>query len=167
MENEFDAGLFNNELIKGNLRAAMSYLSRFPEQSELYARYTALFRDEKYLTYEADPELNEILLCYQQYYREVFYLEQDPEEAARRLWSRLAELIYSRERNLLERFLGRANTANPGDGHGLAAERIACGFEARQNRSRNGLAALPVETVQAVSMELFRDSSAEMERKYC
>lgn len=309
MDHQFDAGRFRSELVKGRLRAAMSYLSRFPDQSERYARYTALFQEEKYLTYGVDPELNGILLCYQKYYRETFYLERNPEEAARRLWDRLAdrfrlrgdtagaieteqvdaafrakgfhflggrtsgywgpyiwrneevkryavelpdgereyavkfldgfimkswldyislgeagtggwsqgdgliccvrdaydldaesfrvsllkheaqhaadletyqgmssedleyraklvELIYSRERNLLERFLGQANTANPGDGHGLAAERIIRGFEARRNRSRDGLAALPAKTVRSVALELFRDSSAEMERKY-
>lgn len=308
MESKFDAGLFRDELIKGDMNAALAYLGRFPDQAERYARYTALFRDEGYLTYETSPELNGLLLCYQKYYREVFYLERAPEEAARRLWTRLAdrlgvdtaddeietelvesafraggfhflggrtsgywgpyiwrdeevkrytvelpdgvrayavkflggflmkswldyisfgdagtggwsqgdgliccvrdaydldgesfrvsllqheaqhaadletygamssedleyraklvELIYSRERNLLERFLGQAGPANPGDGHSLAAERIVREFEARGKRSRDRLAALPSETVRTLALELFRESTEEMAGKY-
>lgn len=310
METCFDRDLCLAHLVKGRLRAAMDYAARFPEQGALYQKYVSLFQQENYLSYGVEDHLENILQAYQKYYRDAFYLEQSPEEAAGHLRSRLAELlqadpagtldeleekaaeafraggfhflggrtsgwygpyiwrteelkryavelpegvreyavklldgfvmeswlhyltfgqsgtggwsngdglihcvkhcydldsesfqvsllkheaqhaadqarypgmppqdleyraklvelVYSRERNLLERFLGQANTASPLDGHGLAAERIIRGFEARRNRSRDGLATLPVETVQAVSLELFRDSSAEMERKYC
>ena len=309
MDHQFDADRFRSELVKGRLRAAMSYLSRFPDQSERYARYTALFQEEKYLTYEVDPELNGILLCYQKYYRETFYLEQTPEEAARRLWGRLAdcfrlsgdtadaietervdaafrakgfhflggrtsgywgpyiwrdeevkryavelpdgereyavkfldgfimkswldyislgetgtggwsdgdgliccvrdaydldtesfrvsllkheaqhaadletyrgmssedleyraklvELIYSRERNLLERFAGEADASRAGNGHGIAACRILEGAERLLNIPREALTSLPVEEMQAAARTLFEESTREAGKKY-
>lgn len=309
MNDQFDAGRFRSELVKGRLRAAMSYLSQFPDQSERYARYTALFQEEKYLTYGVDRELNGILLCYQKYYREAFYLEQNPEEAARRLWGRLAgcfrlsgdtagaietervdaafrakgfhflggrtggywgpyiwrneevkryavelpdgereyavkfldgfimkswldyislgevgtggwsqgdgliccvrdaydldaesfrvsllkheaqhamdletyqgissedleyraklvELIYSRERDLLERFAGEADTSRAGNGHGIAACRLLEGVERVLNVPREAFTSLPVEDVQAAARTLFAESTREAGKKY-
>ena len=309
MNDQFDAGRFRSELVKGRLRAAMSYLSQFPDQSERYARYTALFQEEKYLTYGVDRELNGILLCYQKYYRETFYLEQNPEEAARRLWGRLAdcfqlsgdisdaietervdaafrargfhflggrtsgywgpyiwrdeevkrytvelpggereyavkflngfvmkswldyisfgeagtggwsdgdgliccvrdaydldgesfrvsllkheaqhaadletyrgissedleyraklvELIYSRERDLLERFAGEADTSRAGNGHGIAACRLLEGVERLLNVPREAFTSLPVEDVQAAARTLFAESTREAGKKY-
>ena len=78
--------------------------------------------------------------------------------------AKLVELIYSEERQLLGRFLQEADAANPGSGHGLAAERIVRGFARRQDG--DGLAALPIETVRAAALELFRESSREMAEKY-
>ena len=78
--------------------------------------------------------------------------------------AKLVELIYSEERQLLGRFLQEADAANPGNAHGLAAERIVRGFARRQDG--DGLAALPIETVRAAALELFRESSREMAEKY-
>lgn len=288
----------------------MSYLSRFPDQSERYAGYTALFQEEKYLAYAVvDPPLNDILLCYQKYYRETFYLEQDPEETARRLWGRLAncfrlsgdradeieteqvgaafrargfhflggrtsgywgpyvwrdeevkryavelpdgereyavkfldgfvmkswldyisfgevstggwsqgdgliccvrdaydldaesfqvsllkheaqhaadlemyqgmssedleyraklvELIYSRERDLLERFAGEADASRAGNGHGIAACRLLEGVERLLRVPREAFASLPAEDVQAAARALFSESTREAGEKY-
>ena len=76
------------------------------------------------------------------------------------------ELIYSEERQLLDRFLQEADAACSGNSHGLAAERIARGFAARLDKSREALNGLPVPEVRAVSLALFRESTGEMERKY-
>ncbi|MCI9215395.1 MAG: hypothetical protein HFF75_09110, partial [Oscillospiraceae bacterium] len=78
--------------------------------------------------------------------------------------AKLVELIYSEERQLLGRFLQEADAANPSSGHGLAAERIVRGFARQQDG--DGLAALPIETVRAAALELFRESSREMAEKY-
>lgn len=68
---------YHSLLLKGNLRKAMAYLGQFPEKADLLARYRAVFEEEQYLSYDADDTVNEILKIYQQYYRNVFYLEQD------------------------------------------------------------------------------------------
>ncbi len=306
MKTAFDQNLCLAWLKKGRLRPAMEYLARFPEQAELYRQYMSLYQQEQYLSYDVDSQLQDILLAYQKYYRDAFYLEQSPEEAAEGLRARLAgllgagaasldeleelaaeafraggfhflggrtggcygpyiwrteelrryevelpegvqeyavkllggfvmeswlsyltfglsgtggwsngdglihcvkrhydlesesfrvsllkheaqhasdqsrypgmssadleyraklvELIYSEERQLLGRFLQEADAANPGSGHGLAAERIVRGFARRQDG--DGLAALPIETVRAAALELFRESSREMAEKY-
>lgn len=306
MKTAFDQNLCLAWLKKGHLRPAMEYLAQFPEQAELYRQYMSLYQQEQYLSYDVDSQLQDILLAYQKYYRDAFYLEQSPEEAAEGLRARLAgllgagaasldeleelaaeafraggfhflggrtggcygpyiwrteelrrykvelpegvqeyavkllggfvmeswlsyltfglsgtggwsngdglihcvkrhydlesesfrvsllkheaqhasdqsrypgmssadleyraklvELIYSEERQLLGRFLQEADAANPGSGHGLAAERIVRGFARRQDG--DGLAALPIETVRAAALELFRESSREMAEKY-
>ena len=306
MKTAFDQNLCLAWLKKGRLRPAMEYLARFPEQAELYRQYMSLYQQEQYLSYDVDSQLQDILLAYQKYYRDAFYLEQSPEEATEGLRARLAglleggaasldeleelaaeafrargfhflggrtggcygpyiwrteelrryevelpegvqeyavkllggfvmeswlsyltfglsgtggwsngdglihcvkrhydlesesfrvsllkheaqhasdqsrypgmssadleyraklvELIYSEERQLLGRFLQEADAANPSSAHGLAAERIVRGFARRQDG--DGLAALPIETVRAAALELFRESSREMAEKY-
>lgn len=72
---KFEKDTLRGMLVKGNLRAAMAYWEQFPETAALYEKGVALFQKEHYLTYDADAELNGILLVYQKYYRDVFYLE--------------------------------------------------------------------------------------------
>ena len=306
---KFEKDTLRGMLVKGNLRAAMTYWEQFPETAALYEKGVALFQKEHYLTYDADAELNGILLVYQKYYRDVFYLELSAEEAAQRLRERLAELfqaasdfsldkleemagdafrqksfhalmgrtsgyygpyiwkdeelrrykvelpegtqdyavkfldgfimkswldyisfgetgtggwsngdglihcvrtaydlesenfqvsllkheaqhamdharykgitseeleyraklvelIYSRERRMLERFLGQADTTRADNGHGLSAERIVREFEIRQKRDRGRLVEIPVETVQTAAQSLFAESCQEMAAKY-
>ena len=308
MKTAFDQNLCLAWLKKGHLRPAMEYLAQFPEQAELYRQYMSLYQQEHYLSYDVDSQLQDILLAYQKYYRDAFYLEQSPEEAAEGLRARLAgllgagaasldeleelaaeafraggfhflggrtggcygpyiwrteelkrytvelpdgvqeyavklldgfvmeswlsyltfgmsgtggwsngdglihcvrrhydpdsesfqvsllkheaqhasdqgrypgmssedleyraklvELIYSEERPLLDQFLREADASNAGNGHGLAAERIARGFQARLDRGRAELAGLPIREVQAASLALFRESAGDMDRKY-
>ncbi len=306
---KFEKDTLRGMIVKGNLRAAMAYLEQFPETAALYQKGKALYQEEHYLTYDVDTELNEILLVYQKYYRDVFYLELPAEEAAQRLRERLAELfraapdssldeleemagtafrrkslhalmgrtggyygpyiwkaeelrhyavelpegtqdyavklldgfimnswldyisfgdmgtggwsdgdglihcvrsaydldsedfqvsllkheaqhamdqarykcitneeleyraklvelIYSKERRMLERFVSQADATRADNGHGLAAEHIVGEFETRLKIDRCGLAGLPIGTVQAVSQSLFSESSEEMAVKY-
>ena len=309
MENSFDWSLCLAYLKKGNLRSTMEYAAQFPEHAELYQKYVSLFQQENYLLYKVDDRLQDILLIYQKYYRDVFYLEQSPEDAAEGLRTRLAErfqtdpaapldeleekvaeafrshslyaltgrtggyygpyiwrteelkhyavelpevvqdyavklldsfimeswlnyltfgmsgtggwsngdglihcvkhcydldsegfrvsllkheaqhaadqnrypgmssedleyraklveLIYSEERQLLDHFIQEADTTSASNSHGLAAERIARGFEARLDKTREELNGLPIKEVQAISLALFRESTEEMDRKY-
>lgn len=306
---KFEKDILGGMIVKGNLRAAMAYLKQFPEMASLYQKGVALYQEEHYLVYDVDTELNEILLVYQKYYRDVFYLELPEEEAAQRLRKRLAELfqtapdlsldeleemaatafrrkslhalmgrtsgyygpyiwrseelrhyavelpegtqdyavklldgfimkswldyisfgetgtggwsngdglihcvrssydltsedfrvsllkheaqhamdqarypgitneeleyraklvelIYSKERRMLERFVRQADTTRADNGHGLAADRMIREFETRLKIDRGELAELPIRTVQTVSQSLFRESSAEMADKY-
>ena len=91
MENHFDLNLCLAYLKKGDLRSTMEYAAQFPECAELYQKYVSLFQQENYLLYEVDDRLQDILLIYQKYYRDVFYLAQSPEDAAEGLRTRLAE----------------------------------------------------------------------------
>lgn len=93
MSSIFNRNLCLAYLEEGQLRAAMEYAARFPELAELCRRYESLFQEENYLTYDVGSGLNEILLIYQKYYREVFYLEQSAEDAAEQLRFRLAGLF--------------------------------------------------------------------------
>lgn len=90
---KFEKDTLRGIIVKGNLRAAMTYLEQFPETAALYQKSVALYQQEHYLTYDVDAELNKILLAYQKYYRDAFYLELPAEEAAQRLRERLAELF--------------------------------------------------------------------------
>lgn len=93
MKTAFDQNLCLAWLKKGRLRPAMEYLARFPEQAELYRQYISLYQQEQYLSYDVDSRLQDILLAYQKYYRDAFYLEQSPEEATEGLRARLAGLL--------------------------------------------------------------------------
>ena len=305
----FEKDTLRGIIVNGNLRAAMTYLEQFPETATLYQKSVALYQQEHYLTYDVDAELNEILLAYQKYYRDAFYLELSADEAAQRLQERLAELfratpdasldkleemaetafrqksfhalmgrtsgyygpyiwkveelrhykvelpegeqdyavkfldgfimkswldyisfgetgtggwsngdglihcvraaydlesedfqvsllkheaqhamdqarykditneeleyraklvelIYSRERRMLERFVSQADVTKTDNGHGLAAERIVRGFEICLKKDRDSLAELPLESVQTIAQSLFSESSEEMAEKY-
>lgn len=284
-------------------------MEQFPETAALYQKGVDLYQKEHYLTYDVDVELNEILLVYQKYYRDAFYLELSADEAAQRLQERLAELfrvtldasldkleemaetafrqksfhalmgrtsgyygpyiwkveelrhykvelpegeqdyavkfldgfimkswldyisfgetgtggwsngdglihcvraaydlesedfqvsllkheaqhamdqarykgitneeleyraklvelVYSRERRMLERFVSQADVTKTDNGHGLAAERIVRGFEICLKKDRDSLAELPLESVQTIAQLLFSESSEEMAAKY-
>lgn len=82
--------IYYGYIIKGDLHSAINYVSQFPEHSGLYDRFLALYKQERYITYDLTPQLNDIMLAYQKYYREVFYLCVDAEWAAERLRNRLA-----------------------------------------------------------------------------
>lgn len=307
MTETFNSRTLQAHLVRGDLLGAMSYLEQFPEQASLSRKYRARFEREEYMTYDVDPLLSDILRAYQQYYRQVFYLQR-PEEEARddlarglrarlgtealsleelektavaraftdrgyhflggetsgyygpyiwkttrdetyevelpqgrrpytvrflgdflsRSWldyisfgetgtggwadddglihcvesvydtssedftvsllkheaqhavdlgrykglssqeleyrAKLVELIYTRERRLLERFLAEADTSRPGNGHALAAEKIARGFAAYHPRETLG--DLPTEEIQAIAGTLFRESCRELDERY-
>ena len=89
----FDREVFWGAVVRGSLKDAMAYAGRFPEQAERLKKYASIFEEERYLTYDVDGDLNAILLLYQKYYRDAFYLELDREEAGERLRKRLADLM--------------------------------------------------------------------------
>ena len=90
MDPEFNKGVFHGYLLKGDLTDAIGYLSLFPEKAELYQRYISVFEKEAYSVFTEDNYLNEILILYQKYYRDVFYLRMDKEEAEKAMQRRFA-----------------------------------------------------------------------------
>lgn len=89
----FISDIYYGNIIKGDLRSAISYAKQFPEQTNLYNRFMDVYEHEQYMTYEVDAELNNILTAYQQYYRDAFYLCIGQEQAANKLRDRLAVLL--------------------------------------------------------------------------
>lgn len=88
-------------------------------------------------------------------------LAVDPNMASEDLEYRakLVELIYSRERNLLERFAQEADGEDKANGHALASSRIVDGFVRILNLSCAELGNLPIRQVQTVAKMLFEESS--------
>ena len=84
----FEKNVFAGFLVKGELNAAVSYLSGCGDQSELYGRYHKVFEEDKRPVYEKDAYLNEILDVYRKYYREVCYLTHNIKEAEKRMEER-------------------------------------------------------------------------------
>ncbi len=73
--------------------------------------------------------------------------------------AKLVELIYSGERNLLERFARECGISDKNNGHALAADRIVEGFARKLNLGSAEMALLPLGLIQAVARELFQESS--------
>lgn len=59
----------------------------------MYDQYTSLFQEEKYPVYGVDDHLNEILLIYQKYYQDVFYLLKEEACATAQMKSRFFKLF--------------------------------------------------------------------------
>lgn len=78
---------------EGDLRSATEYAAQFPERADLYQKCVPLFQQDNYLSCDVDSSLQGILLIYQKYYRNAFYLGLSAEDAAERLRARLAELF--------------------------------------------------------------------------
>lgn len=93
MEYKYNERTFFGFLVKGELNRAISYIKQFPSQIEQYHKYKSLFEDETYLTYDVDADLRQILVIYQQYYREVFYLNIEENQAAENMVRKFAVLF--------------------------------------------------------------------------
>ena len=98
MSQAFDSELFYGYLLRGEVKNAIRYLADFPEKAELHQKYISLFEKEEYPVLTEDDFLNEILLIYQRYYRDAFYLHLDPKQAAetmKRRFTRVFEISNS------------------------------------------------------------------------
>ena len=98
----FEPTVFRGYLIRGDLKSAISYVAQFPEKQELYHRYQELFEQEHYLVYGIPDELNQILLAYQKYIREVLYCGRSVSDAEQRLLADLKTLFSVPENMTLE-----------------------------------------------------------------
>lgn len=79
--------------IRGDAAGAMKYMEKTPELGEYLAPYADLFGRENYMRYDVPHELNGILLVYQRYFRDVFYLGLGENEASAVLLDRLRETV--------------------------------------------------------------------------
>ena len=78
--------------IKGDIRGAMEYMKGREEFKDILPFYVSLFEEEKYITYDIPEDLNAILLQYQIYYRDIFYLGVSEGEAAGKLLKSLCDI---------------------------------------------------------------------------
>lgn len=100
MQTEYDRNVYRGYLVQGNLRGAIEYLRQFPEKRELCDRYVSVFEEETYPEYEKDRYLSDLLLIYQKYYREVFYLGYEEERAAEYMRDRFAKVLGMKDESL-------------------------------------------------------------------
>ena len=97
----FENSVFYSYLVKANFKEALSYLKQFSENDEQYRKYEALFEKENYLKYDVDEYLNKILLIYQKYYREVFFLEENVNVAEENMRTRFLKFFDIENRDIV------------------------------------------------------------------
>ena len=91
---EFDWNVYNGLASQGKVREIIEYMQQFPDHcADALTAYIDIYEKEKYPAIGEEEGLYEILLCYQKYYREVFYLELPEAECAERLRQGLLELF--------------------------------------------------------------------------
>jgi hypothetical protein len=78
---------------RGDLRAAYEYMQQLPEYEAWVHAIFELFEKEHYRTYEVEESLNSILLVYQQYYRDVFWLQEDKSVAEESFVKRFQSIL--------------------------------------------------------------------------
>lgn len=88
---EFDRNYYAGLVTQGRIREVMDYLAPFPNCAESLRKYQRIYEEEDYPPIGKDEGIGDILLCYQKYYRDAFYLELPEEECRERLRLRLLE----------------------------------------------------------------------------
>lgn len=79
--------------MRGDVRGAVAFMKEVPELGEMAEAYIDIFENEHYIQYDIPEKLNRILLCYQQYFRDIFYLRIGKEEAEASLFGKLTAEI--------------------------------------------------------------------------
>ncbi len=79
--------------INGDMKGAIAYMREHEEFQGILPAYIAIFENCEYRAYDVPEFLNQILLLYQVYYRDVFYCGLPAEEAADKLLTRLKALL--------------------------------------------------------------------------
>ena len=79
--------------VNGDIKGAIEYMRNREEFKDILPAYIALFENCEYRTFEVPGLLNDILLLYQVYFRDVFYCGIQEADAAYRLLSQLKALL--------------------------------------------------------------------------
>ena len=79
--------------INGDMKGAIAYMREHEEFGDILPAYIAIFENCEYRTYDVPEILNQILLKYQVYYRDVFYCGLPETEAADKLLTQLKALL--------------------------------------------------------------------------
>ena len=76
--------------------------------------------------------------------------------------AKLVELIYSNERNLLERFAKEVDSCDKSNGHSVASSRIIEGFSKTLDKDYTELGNLEIDVVQATAKTLYESSNTQL-----
>lgn len=79
--------------IHGDMKGAIAYMREHEEFGDILPAYIAIFENREYRTFDVPENLNQILLQYQVYFRDVFYCGLPEEQAADKLLTRLKALL--------------------------------------------------------------------------
>ena len=79
--------------INGDMKGTIAYMREHEEFGDILPAYIAIFENCEYRTYDVPEFLNQILLPYQVYYRDVFYCGLPAEKAADKLLTQLKALL--------------------------------------------------------------------------
>ena len=79
--------------MNGDMKGAIGYMREHEGFGDILPAYIAIFENCEYRTYDVPEILNQILLQYQMYYRDVFYCGLPEEEAADKLRKQLKALL--------------------------------------------------------------------------
>ena len=81
--------------INGDMKGAIAYMREHEEFQDILPAYIAIFENCEYRSYDVPEFLNQILLLYQVYYRDVFYCGLPAEEATDKLLTQLKALPFT------------------------------------------------------------------------
>ena len=79
--------------MNGDMKGAIAYMREHEEFQDILPAYIAIFENCEYRIYDVPENLNQILLQYQVYYRDVFYCGLPETEAADKLLTQLKALL--------------------------------------------------------------------------
>ena len=79
--------------LNGDIKGAIEYMRNHEEYKDILPAYVALFEDCEYRKFEIPDLLNNILLLYQVYFRDIFYCGFPEAEAAEKLLTQLKEIL--------------------------------------------------------------------------
>ncbi len=93
----FEADHYYGFLVQGNYQRALSYLDVCPGEERRKSKLLSLFNSNAAICSADQEEINEILHHYWDYYRDVFYLQSDPQKAENQLQLRLCAFFREKD----------------------------------------------------------------------
>ena len=83
--------------VRGDIKGAIEFMREHDEYRDILPEYVAIFEEEKYLSYDIPSDLNDILLLYQIYYRDIFYCGIPESKASERLIAGLNDILGTKD----------------------------------------------------------------------
>ena len=83
--------------VRGDIKGAIEFMREHDEYRDILPEYVAIFEEEKYLSYDIPSDLNDILLLYQIYYRDIFYCGIPESKASERLLEGLNDILGTKD----------------------------------------------------------------------
>lgn len=90
----FSFAEFSGFFIHGDVRGAIAYLKDYPEMKDVLETYWDLYEEEHYLSYGLPEKLEQVLLAYQKYFRNVFYIRMEEDKAVDTLFQSLSTCLH-------------------------------------------------------------------------